>query len=137
MAAWCQPCQGWRVQPSTSLKMPGSRVRSLVGEIVPAVSGAGRSRVWLGRILALVGAAALAYLVMAHGGQFVRAIDRALHASWHLVMIAALLEAASVGGYVLLLHRMVASANPRVRLRDSYDMTLGGAAATRPAGAPC
>ena len=131
MAAWCQPCQGWLVQPSTSLQMPGSRVRSLVGEIVPAVSRARRGRVWLGRILALVGAAALAYLVIAHGGQFVRAIDRALHASWHLVMIAALLEAASVGGYVLLLHRMVASANPHLRLRDSYDMTLGGAAATR------
>jgi uncharacterized membrane protein YbhN (UPF0104 family) len=71
------------------------------------------------------------FLVMAHGGQFVHAIDRALHASWHLVALAAALEAASIAGYVLLLHRVVSRANPRLRLKDSYDMTLGGAAAMR------
>jgi len=111
--------------------MPGSGVRSLVGEVVPAVSLPPRSRVWLGRALVLGGAAVLALLAMSHGGEFVRAIGRAVHASWHLVLIASLLEAASVGGYVVLLHRVVATANPRLRLKDSYDMTLGGAAATR------
>lgn len=82
-------------------------------------------------VLALAGAALLAVLISAHGASFVHAIDRALHASWQLVAVAALLEAASVAGYVLLLHRVVSRASARLRLKDSYDITLGGAAATR------
>jgi uncharacterized membrane protein YbhN (UPF0104 family) len=40
-------------------------------------------------------------------------------------------EAASVAGYVLLRHRVVASASARLRLKDSYDISLAGTAATR------
>jgi uncharacterized membrane protein YbhN (UPF0104 family) len=74
---------------------------------------------------------ALAALGRAHAGAFVHEMDRVLHTNWHFVALAALLEAASVAGYVLLLHRMVARANARLRLVDSYDLTLAGAAATR------
>ncbi|MBV9368157.1 MAG: flippase-like domain-containing protein [Solirubrobacterales bacterium] len=83
------------------------------------------------RAVAIVAAGVCALLVVAHGGQFVKAGDRALHAGWQLVALAAGLEAASIAGYVLLLHRVVAGADRRLGLKDSYDMTLGGAAATR------
>jgi uncharacterized membrane protein YbhN (UPF0104 family) len=73
----------------------------------------------------------LAFLLASRGGQFIHAIDRTLHAGWELVAVAVAFEAASVAGYVLLLHRVVARADGRLRLKDSYDMTLGGAAATR------
>jgi uncharacterized membrane protein YbhN (UPF0104 family) len=116
---------------STSLRMPGTGVRSLIGEIAPGVGPRTPGRVWPARVLALTAAGIFAFLAMAHGGQFVHALKRALHADWHLVAVAVALEAASVAGYVLLLHRVVARANPKLRLRDSYDMTLGGAAATR------
>jgi uncharacterized membrane protein YbhN (UPF0104 family) len=111
--------------------MPGTGVRSLIREIAPGVGPRTRGRVWLARVLALMAAGIFAFLVMAHGGQFVHALNRALDTNWQLVAVAVALEAASVAGYVLLLHRVVARANPRLRLKDSYDMTLGGAAATR------
>ena len=113
---------------STTLRAPG---RSLIGEIAPVVSVAPRGRVWLIRALALAATAVFALLLAAHSGQMVRTVDRALHAGWQFVIIAVALEAASIAGYVLLLHRVVAGAHPRLRLKDSYDMTLGGAAATR------
>jgi uncharacterized membrane protein YbhN (UPF0104 family) len=116
---------------SASLRLPGTGARSLIGEIAPGTRVAPRLRVWLARALSLVGIGVFALLIMAHGGQFVHAIERALHVGWPLVTAAAALEAASVAGYVLLLDRVVASANPQLRLKDSYDMTLGGAAATR------
>jgi putative heme transporter len=124
-------CEGSRVLLSTSLRLPGTGVRSLTREIAPGAGPRTRGRVWPTRIIALTAAGIFALLVMAHGGQFVHALNRALHAGWQLVAVAVALEAASVAGYVLLLHRVVARANPRLRLKDSYDMTLGGAAATR------
>jgi uncharacterized membrane protein YbhN (UPF0104 family) len=106
-------------------------MRALIREIAPGAGPRTPSRVHLVRGLALVAAGVLAYLAMTHGGQFVHALTRALHANWQLVALAVALEAGSVVGYVLLLHRVVARANPRLRLKDSYDVTLGGAAATR------
>ena len=111
--------------------MPGTGVRSLVCEIAPGVGHRRSGRVWPARVLALAAVGMFAFLVMAHGGQFVDALNRALRANWQLVAVAVALEAASVAGYVLLLHRVVARASSRLRLKDSYDMTLGGAAATR------
>jgi uncharacterized membrane protein YbhN (UPF0104 family) len=81
--------------------------------------------------LVLAAAAIFAVLLRPHGEEFIRSIDRALHASWKLVLFAVLLEAGSVAGYVLLLHRVVARASCKLRLKDSYDITLAGAAATR------
>ena len=116
---------------SANLRMPGTGVRSLMHEIAPGVGPRTPGRVWLARVLALVAAGVFAFLAMAHGGQFVHALNRALHANWELEAAAIALEAGSVVGYVLLLHRVVARANPKLRLKDSYDLTLGGAAATR------
>ncbi len=116
---------------SATYRMPGTGVRSLVREIAPAAGPRTPGRTWLARILALAAAGAFAFLAIAHGGQFAHAVGRALHANWHLVALAVALEAGSAAGYVMLLHRVVARANPRLRLKDSYDMTLGGAAATR------
>lgn len=48
-----------------------------------------------------------------------------------LVVAGGLLEVASVAGYVLLLHRVVSGASPRLRWRDSYDIALAGTAVTR------
>ena len=111
--------------------MPDTGVRSLVREIAPGVTLGRPGRVWPARILALTAAGIFAFLAAAHSGQFVHALNRALHTNWRLVVLAVAFEAASIAGYVLLLHRVVARANPRLRLKDSYDMTLGGAAATR------
>ena len=106
-------------------------MRSLVREIAPGVGRRRPGGVWPARVLALTAVGICAFLVMAHGGQFVDALNRAVRANWRLVALAVALETASVAGYVLLLHRVVAGANSRLRLKDSYDMTLGGAAATR------
>jgi putative heme transporter len=116
---------------STTLRMTGTGAGSLIGEIAPGVGSARPGRAWLVRILALAAVGGLAFLAMSRGGQFVHAVDRALHAGWQLLIVAVALEAASVGGYVLLLHRVVAGADRRLRVKDSYDVTLGGAAATR------
>ena len=66
-----------------------------------------------------------------HGQDFARALDRALEANWGLVSAGALLEAASLAGYVVLLHRVVSGASSELRWRDSADITLAGTAATR------
>jgi uncharacterized membrane protein YbhN (UPF0104 family) len=116
---------------STSIKLPDYGLRSLIGEIAPGRRAKPSRHVWLARIVALGGVGAGTLLGLAHGGQLVHPIERALHLSWRLVALAAVLEAASVGGYVLLLHRVVSRVDPRLRLKDSYDITLGGAAATR------
>ncbi len=110
---------------------PRAGLHSLIREIDPGVSLSPRNRVRLARVLALAGAGVLVLLLFARRGQFVHTVDRALHVGWQLVVVAAALEAASIAGYVMLFHRVVARADPGLRLKDSYDMTLGGAAATR------
>jgi uncharacterized membrane protein YbhN (UPF0104 family) len=81
------------------------------------------------RLLGVAAACLFAGLLAWRGHDFLSALGRALHADWGLV--AAALEVASVGGYVLLLHRVVSGASPRLGLRDSYDISLAGTAATR------
>lgn len=104
----------------------------MLGELAPSRSAPLAQGRKLTTILPpLAGAAVIAVLIGTHGGSFVHALDRVLHASWQLVALAALLEAGSVAGYVLLLHRVVSRASARLTLKDSYDITLGGAAATR------
>jgi uncharacterized membrane protein YbhN (UPF0104 family) len=110
---------------------PDFRVRSLIRDISPGGEPPARMRAWLTPVLSLAAAGVFAWLIAAHGGEFVRAMDRAVHASWQLVAIAAALEAASIAGYVVMLHRVVAPASARLRLKDSYDIALGGSAATR------
>jgi uncharacterized membrane protein YbhN (UPF0104 family) len=96
------------------------------------LSPPGQTRVTRRGVLAgLVAGIALALFARSHAGDFTHALERALHASWHLVAVAVALEAASIAGYIALLHRVVSRASARLRLRDSYDLTLGGAAATR------
>jgi uncharacterized membrane protein YbhN (UPF0104 family) len=105
-------------------------VRELTREIDPSASSSRAPRT-LALLMSLAAGAALTLLIALHGDEFVRAVERALHASWELVAVGAALEAASIGGYVLLLHRVVAAASPRLRLKDSYDITLAGTATTR------
>lgn len=117
--------------PHKRLRLPAASLRSLTPELTPAGRAPSRGRSRLAPVLAVVGIALAALLLRTHGTELVRAIDRALHASWHLVAVAVLLEAASIAGYVFLLHRVVSHANPQLRVKDSYDITLGGAAAAR------
>jgi putative heme transporter len=131
MVARCPRCHGSFMLLSTNLAEPRAGVRSLIREIDPGVSLSPRNRVRIARVLALAGVGVLVLLLLVRRGQFVHTIDRAVHVDWQLAVVAAALEAASIAGYVLLLHRVVAPADPRLRLKDSYDMTLGGAAATR------
>jgi uncharacterized membrane protein YbhN (UPF0104 family) len=107
---------------------PAGGLRLLAADVAP---GAAAARGRLARVLAVVGAAAVAVLVVFHGRDFASALGRAAHASGWLVAAAALFEAASVAGYVVLFHRVVAGASPRLRARDSYDITLAGTTATR------
>jgi uncharacterized membrane protein YbhN (UPF0104 family) len=118
------------VQLSTPLR-PDAGLRALVREIAPAGAPARGRRSRLTPLLWAT-AAGLAALVLARSGDsFLRAFERALHTGWQLVALAALLEAASLAGYVVLLHRVVARADRGLRLKDSYDIALGGTAATR------
>lgn len=131
MATELPRCHGPLVQLSPSIKAPGDTVRALVGGIASGGSTAPRRHSWPVRVLALAGAGLFALLIVTHASQFTDAVHGALRANWRLVVLAAALEVGSVGGYVLLLHRVVSRADRRLRLKDSYDVTLGGAAATR------
>jgi len=106
---------------------PAGGLRVLAAEVAPGAAAKGR----LARIFAVVAAAGLTLLVVSHGRDFADALGRAAHASGWLVAAAAAFEAASVAGYVVLFHRVVAAASPRLRARDSYDITLAGTTATR------
>jgi uncharacterized membrane protein YbhN (UPF0104 family) len=79
----------------------------------------------------LAAGALLALLLARNGGQFLHALDRALHDGWKLVVLGALLEAASIAGYIVLQHRVIGAADRRIRPKDSYDIALAGTAATR------
>jgi uncharacterized membrane protein YbhN (UPF0104 family) len=81
-------------------------------------------------LLAVVAAALLALAVL-RSGALAEALNRAISADWRWVLAGVVLEWASVAGYVALLHHVVSSASPRLRWRDSYDMSVGGTAAAR------
>lgn len=111
---------------------PLRAARAIAAEVTPG-SGPGRPRDALRRAVPglLVLAAALAALAVLRSRDLADAFVRAVHADWRWALAGAVFEAASLAGYMTLLHRVVASASPRLRWRDSYDITLGGAAATR------
>jgi putative heme transporter len=112
-------------------RLTPSGLRLLAREIVPtADSDAAGGTARLMPVLTLVVAGVLATVVTLHGHEFMTAIERAAQTDWRLAAAGALFEAASVAGYVVLLHRIV-SADSRLRLKDSYDITLAGTAATR------
>jgi len=79
-------------------------------------------------------AAVIAAVVIAAGGPlqaFADAIQRAFDADPRWVVIAAVSELLSFGGYVALLWLVGGRATERLGLRESAQVTLGGAAATR------
>jgi uncharacterized membrane protein YbhN (UPF0104 family) len=78
-------------------------------------------------------AGAVLVLVLAAGplGAFADALGRALDADPWWVAAAAVFELLSFGGYVALLWVVGGRATPRLGLRASAQVTLGGAAATR------
>ena len=82
---------------------------------------------------AALAAAAAAALIVAGGPlhAFADALRRALDADPRWVAGAAVLELLSFAGYVLLLWMVGSRATHRMGLRESTEVTLGGAAATR------
>lgn len=82
---------------------------------------------------ALIAAAAVAVVVLGGGRlhAFTDAIQRGLGVSPGWVAVAAVLEFASLAGYVSLLSLVAGRATPRVGARESAQITLAGAAATR------
>lgn len=89
-------------------------------------------RIGLRAALVALGAAGLfAALIALHGHEFLRTFERALHAGWWPVAVGAACEAAALAGYVVLLHHVVSRGSARLRLKDSYDIAVGGAAAAR------
>lgn len=103
----------------------------LLHEIAPtgrsAAAGLGRHA----RALSVAAACLFAGLLAWRGSEFISALERAVQANWGLLAAGAAFEAASIGGYVLLLHRVISGASPRLHLRDSFDISLAGTAATR------
>src|SRR5437764_5197305 len=116
--------------PAT-LRMPATSVRAVVDELRPDGAARPSTRSWLTPLLVLVGAALVGVLIASHGHEFLHAFARALHTGWWAVVVGAACEAASLAGYVLLLHHVVGRGSAQLRLRDSYDIALGGTAATR------
>jgi uncharacterized membrane protein YbhN (UPF0104 family) len=91
---------------------------------------------WLARRAVLPAAAAAVAavaLVVAHGPLrgFADALGRALDADPRWVAAATVFELLSFGGYVALLWLVGGRATPRLGLRESVQVTLAGAAATR------
>jgi uncharacterized membrane protein YbhN (UPF0104 family) len=84
--------------------------------------------------LPAAGAAIVAAGLIVAGGParaFAHALSRALHADWRWVAAAAIFELLSFAGYVALLWLVAGRATQRMGLRESVEVTLGGAAATR------
>jgi uncharacterized membrane protein YbhN (UPF0104 family) len=80
--------------------------------------------------VAVVGAGAV-LLAGKPAHAFADALDRAVHADARWVALAALFELLSFAGYVALLWLVAGRATPRMGVRESAEVTLGGAAATR------
>lgn len=79
-------------------------------------------------------AAAVAVLVLTAGGPattFAHALSRAASADPRWFAAAIAFELLSFTGYIALLWHVAGRRSPRIGLRASYEMTLGGAAATR------
>jgi uncharacterized membrane protein YbhN (UPF0104 family) len=81
------------------------------------------------------GVAAVAAVAVVAAGRpmhaFADALDRAVHADPRWVAAAAVFELLSFAGYVALLWLVAGRATPRMGVRESAEVTLGGAAATR------
>src|SRR4051812_9324322 len=73
---------------------------AVVQEIAPGAGREARTRRLL-PLAWLAAAALLALLMVRNGGQFLHALERALHGGWQLVVLGAALEAASIAGYVV------------------------------------
>jgi uncharacterized membrane protein YbhN (UPF0104 family) len=105
--------------PTTEFSLPALDVRALARRAaVPAV----------------VAALVLAAIVAGGGGAtqaFADALARAVSADPRWVVAAAAFEVLSFAGYVLVLWLVAGRATPRMRLRESAEVTLAGAAATR------
>jgi uncharacterized membrane protein YbhN (UPF0104 family) len=105
-------------EPAADTAIPAFDVRALARRVaVPAA----------------LAAAAAAALIVAGGPlhAFADALRRALDADPRWVAGAAVLELLSFGGYILLLWMVGSRTNSRMGLRESTEVTLGGAAATR------
>lgn len=119
---------------TASLPLPAHPFRELAGlvrQVAPQRAPDARRPTWLAPAAGVVAAGLLTALLISHGESFVAALERALRANWGLVVAGGVLEAASVAGYVLLLHRVVSGTSSRLSWRDSCDITLTGTAATR------
>jgi uncharacterized membrane protein YbhN (UPF0104 family) len=81
--------------------------------------------------LALAAAAAVLTLTRGPAGELTQALERAFHADWAWVAAGVGFEALSFLGYVLLFWLVAGSASRAVGLRESAEVSLSGAAATR------
>ena len=84
-------------------------------------------------VLALLGAAVAAVLTLTGGPmrELTQAFERALHADWGWVVAGIGFEALSFAGYVALFWLVAGGATDRIRARQSAEISLSGAAATR------
>src|SRR5581483_5576169 len=96
-----------------SFSSPVSALRPLARELAP-VQPRGSVRL-LTPLLAVTVGAALLVLVLLHAHDFLAALDRALRANWELAAAGVLFEAASLAGYVALMHRVIAPASSELR----------------------
>ena len=85
------------------------------------------------RVPALLAAVALAVVLVAGGRieAFAEVLRRGLDANPVWALAGVVFECISLAGYVALLSLVAGRATPRVRARESAQVTLAGAAATR------
>ncbi len=103
---------------AADLALPSIGLRTVARRLAPA---------------AVLGAAAVAVVVLAgpHVHQLARAVGRGLSVRPAWALLAVILEAASLAGYVALLSLVASRATARVGLRVSAQITLAGTVATR------
>jgi uncharacterized membrane protein YbhN (UPF0104 family) len=109
----------------------GAGARALASR--PARTGLprpGRRQVALGA-LALAAVAAVVTLTGGPAAELAQAFERALHANWSWAAAGVAAEAASFAGYVALFWLVAGSATREVGPRESAEIALSGAAATR------
>ena len=133
MGIAAMPCEARAVltpAPGRLSLRPATAI-GLLHEIAPTSRGAAGGRRRHARFLSVAAACLFAGLLAWRGREFLVALEHAVNADLPLLAAGALFEVASIAGYVLLLHRVVSGASPRLGLRDSYDISLAGTAATR------
>ena len=124
-----------RVASATDALLAHAQPAGAGGQAVTASSGARLPRIGRRQValvaLALAIVAAVLTVTRGPAAELGQAFERAVHADWRWMVAGVAAEALSFAGYVLLFWLVAGRATRAIGLRESAEVSLSGAAATR------